>query len=112
MARQRKAPKKSLVYEKTSKRLYKAILGLSVDQCTKLFEDLLSHKEVREVVKRFYIAELLARKVPQRQIEDMVRQSWGKASTTSIGRVKEALEGETNHGGLALVLKKTPTSPS
>ena len=78
----------------------------TLEECQRFFEDLLTERELVEVRKRFHIAELLLKKLPQRAIESLVRAEWGNASTATIGKVKTALEGRGSRGGLVFICQK------
>lgn len=98
-----------LHYRNQRMQLYRGVLCLSTEEeCERFFIDLLSEPELYEVTKRFYIAGLLLReeKIPIRKVEEIVREEFGEASTTTIERVKRVLNGQASRGGYALVFEK------
>lgn len=80
--------------------LYAAILHLeSVDECRRFFGDLLTEYEVKEFVKRWKVARMLAEGIPYTQIE-----SETGLSTRTIARV--ALWLKRGKGGYTMMLKR------
>jgi len=81
--------------------LYTAILQLeSLDECRRFFGDLLTEYEVKEFVKRWKVARMLAEGIPYTQIEAETG-----LSTRTIARV--ALWLKKGKGGYAMMLKRT-----
>jgi len=81
--------------------LYTAILQLeSLDECRRFFGDLLTEYEVKEFVKRWKAARMLAESIPYTQIEAETG-----LSTRTIARV--ALWLKKGKGGYAMMLKRT-----
>ena len=80
--------------------LYSAILRLkSVDECRRFFGDLLTEYEIKEFVKRWKVARMLAEGIPYTQIEAETG-----LSTRTIARV--ALWLKKGKGGYAMMLKR------
>jgi TrpR-related protein YerC/YecD len=81
--------------------LYTAILQLeSLDECRRFFGDLLTEYEVKEFVKRWKAARMLAEGIPYTQIEVETG-----LSTRTIARVGRWLK--KGKGGYAMMLKRT-----
>jgi TrpR-related protein YerC/YecD len=81
--------------------LYTAILQLeSLDECRRFFGDLLTEYEVKEFVKRWKAARMLAESIPYTQIEAETG-----LSTRTIARVGRWLK--KGKGGYAMMLKRT-----
>ena len=81
--------------------LYTAILRLeSLDECRRFFRDLLTEYEIKEFVKRWKAARLLADGVPYTQIEEETG-----LSTRTIARVGRWLK--RGKGGYAMMLRRT-----
>ena len=81
--------------------LYTAILQLeSLDECRRFFGDLLTEYEVKEFVKRWKAARMLAEGIPYTQIETETG-----LSTRTIARVGRWLK--KGKGGYAMMLKRT-----
>jgi TrpR-related protein YerC/YecD len=81
--------------------LYTAILQLeSLDECRRFFGDLLTEYEVKEFVKRWKAARMLAEGIPYTQIEEETG-----LSTRTIARVGRWLK--KGKGGYAMMLKRT-----
>jgi TrpR-related protein YerC/YecD len=81
--------------------LYTAILQLeSLDECRRFFGDLLTEYEIKEFVKRWKAARMLAENVPYTQIEAETG-----LSTRTIARVGRWLK--KGKGGYAMMLKRT-----
>jgi TrpR-related protein YerC/YecD len=81
--------------------LYNAILRLeSLDECRCFFRDLLTEYEIKEFVKRWKVARMLADGIPYTQIEDETG-----LSTRTIARVGRWLK--QGKGGYAMMLKRT-----
>jgi TrpR-related protein YerC/YecD len=81
--------------------LYMAILRLeSLDECRRFFRDLLTEYEIKEFVKRWKAARMLADGIPYTQIEEDTG-----LSTRTIARVGRWLK--KGKGGYAMMLKRT-----
>ncbi|MBN1397793.1 MAG: hypothetical protein JXA06_07165 [Bacteroidetes bacterium] len=81
--------------------LYTAILRLeSLDECRRFFRDLLTEYEIKEFVKRWKAARMLANGIPYTQIEEETG-----LSTRTIARVGRWLK--RGKGGYAMMLKRT-----
>jgi TrpR-related protein YerC/YecD len=81
--------------------LYTAILRLeSLDECRRFFRDLLTEYEIKEFVKRWKAARMLADGVPYTQIEEETG-----LSTRTIARVGRWLK--KGKGGYAMMLRRT-----
>ena len=81
--------------------LYTAILQLeSLDECRRFFGDLLTEYEVKEFVKRWKAARMLAEGIPYTQIETETG-----LSTRTIARVGLWLK--KGKGGYTMMLKRT-----
>ncbi len=81
--------------------LYTAILQLeSLDECRRFFGDLLTEYEVKEFVKRWKAARMLAESIPYTQIEKETG-----LSTRTIARVGRWLK--KGKGGYTMMLKRT-----
>ncbi len=81
--------------------LYTAILRLeSLDECRRFFRDLLTEYEIKEFVKRWKAARMLANGIPYTQIEAETG-----LSTRTIARVGRWLK--RGKGGYAMMLKRT-----
>jgi TrpR-related protein YerC/YecD len=81
--------------------LYTAILQLeSLDECRRFFGDLLTEYEVKEFVKRWKAARMLAEGIPYTQIEEETG-----LSTRTIARVGRWLK--KGKGGYAMLKRTT-----
>ena len=81
--------------------LYTAILQLeSLDECRRFFRDLLTEYEIKEFVKRWKAARMLANGIPYTQIEEETG-----LSTRTIARVGRWLK--QGKGGYAMMLRRT-----
>ena len=81
--------------------LYTAILRLeSLDECRRFFRDLLTEYEIKEFVKRWKAARMLANGIPYTQIAAETG-----LSTRTIARVGRWLK--RGKGGYAMMLKRT-----
>jgi TrpR-related protein YerC/YecD len=81
--------------------LYTAILQLeSLDECRRFFGDLLTEYEIKEFVKRWKAARMLAEGIPYTQIGTETG-----LSTRTIARVGRWLK--KGKGGYAMMLKRT-----
>ncbi len=81
--------------------LYTAILRLeSLDECRRFFRDLLTEYEIKEFVKRWKAARMLADGLPYTQIEEETG-----LSTRTIARVGRWLK--RGKGGYAMMLRRT-----
>ena len=81
--------------------LYTAILRLeSLEECRRFFRDLLTEYEIKEFVKRWKAARMLANGIPYTQIEEETG-----LSTRTIARVGRWLK--RGKGGYAMMLKRT-----
>lgn len=84
--------------------LFKAILSLkNIDECYRLFEDLLTVSELKSLAQRLAVAKLLS----SGKTYDEIASKTG-ASTATISRVKKFLEYGSD--GYMLVLKRTRKS--
>ena len=81
--------------------LYTAILRLeSLEECRRFFRDLLTEYEIKEFVKRWKAARMLANGIPYTQIEEETG-----LSTRTIARVGRWLK--QGKGGYAMMLRRT-----
>jgi len=81
--------------------LYSAILRLeSLEECHRFFRDLLTEYEIKEFIKRWKAARMLADGIPYTHIEDETG-----LSTRTIARVGRWLK--KGRGGYAMMLKRT-----
>jgi len=80
--------------------LFKAILKLkNVKECEKLFRDLCTLEEIKEMSNRWKAVQLLNQKMPYREIAKKTG-----LSTTTVARVAHWLE--NGEGGYKLILKR------
>ena len=80
--------------------LAKAFLALENEEdCYRLFEDLITIREVQDLAQRLEVAQLLSKKATYTEIVEKTG-----VSTATIGRVNRALN--YGAGGYQLVLKK------
>ena len=85
-----------------SKAVFEAILKLkTVDECERFFRDILTLRELEEMINRFKIARLLNAPRPKPYLE-IARET--AASTTTVTRVAQWLHG--GEGGYRLILDR------
>lgn len=83
-----------------TKNLFKALLCLQDEEECKIFlRDLLTKKEIQEVVNRFKVAQMLSKKIPYTKIE----KETGISSTT-IAKISKRLT--KGMGGYKLVMDR------
>lgn len=110
MAQRREA--KRIPPKTPTTRLYEGILHLHTeDEIKRFLTDLLSPSELDDVNKRFHIASLLKEGLSQREVADKVRRTWRKASTTTVTKTKQILDGPRSTGGVDLVLERLQRRP-
>jgi TrpR-related protein YerC/YecD len=85
--------------------LFRALLALSsIEECERFMIDLCTPTEIAALADRWWVAQLVARKVPYREI-----QARTGVSTATVTRVARALMYGEN--GYRTVLDKTKTVP-
>lgn len=93
---------KNYWHTKDSDALFKAILTLkNVSECEKFFRDVLTIKELQEMISRFKVARELSKPKPKSYIE--IAKEVG-TSTATVTRVAQWLKGAG--GGYRLVLNR------
>jgi TrpR-related protein YerC/YecD len=86
--------------DRTTKKLFKAILALKTeDECKKFLRDLLTEAEIKEFANRWKVAQMLDKKIPY---EDISTET-GMSSTT-IARISKWLT--NGMGGYKFMLKR------
>lgn len=83
-----------------TKSLYKAVLSLkNEDECKRFLRDLLTEKEIKEFTNRWYVAQMLDRKIPYEKISKETNMS-----STTIARIQKWVQ--KGMGGYKLMLKR------